>query len=133
MAAILESPGFTPTPVGPSLELVGAASPPPLSAQLGVSPRTLVTGIAALLVAMLIVAAGSVAVGRDTLETPPTVASAAVTEGAVVAVVAPGDTLWSIARSLQPDGDIRPLVDRLVAANGSPVIVPGQELRLPSS
>ena len=42
-----------------------------------------------------------------------------------------GDTLWSIARDLQPTGDVRPLVDRLVEVNGSSVIVPGQELVVP--
>ena len=31
-------------------------------------------------------------------------------------VVEPGDTLWSIARRLQPTGDVRALVDRLAGA-----------------
>ena len=35
----------------------------------------------------------------------------------VVVVGAPGDTYWSIARRLQPTGDVRPLVDRLAAAD----------------
>lgn len=30
-------------------------------------------------------------------------------------LVAPGDTLWSIARRAQPTGDIRPLVDAMAA------------------
>jgi len=34
---------------------------------------------------------------------------------AVIHVVQPGETAWSIARSVQPTGEIRPLVDRLVA------------------
>ncbi len=39
-------------------------------------------------------------------------------------VVAPGDTLWSIARKAQPTGDIRPLVDAMVAARrGRPLEV----------
>ena len=45
--------------------------------------------------------------------------------------VQPGDSLWSIAARLQPAGDVRPLVDLLVAANGgSTVVHPGQELVL---
>lgn len=36
-------------------------------------------------------------------------------------VVAAGDTLWSIARAIQPSGDVRALVDRLVEANGGDV------------
>jgi len=38
----------------------------------------------------------------------------------VVYVVQPGDTLWSIARHVQPEGDIRPLVERLERVNGGP-------------
>lgn len=39
-------------------------------------------------------------------------------------VVGPGDTLWSIARGLQPQGDLRPLVDRLAAGrHGGPLRV----------
>ena len=30
-----------------------------------------------------------------------------------VVVVQPGDTMWTIARTVQPDGDVRPLVDAL--------------------
>ena len=45
-------------------------------------------------------------------------------------VVREGDTLWSIARRLAPDGDPRPLVDELATANGVDAgsIVPGQTL-----
>lgn len=39
-------------------------------------------------------------------------------------LVRPGDTLWSIARTIEPHGDVRPLVDRLVELNG------GAELRV---
>jgi nucleoid-associated protein YgaU len=31
----------------------------------------------------------------------------------VTHLVEPGDTLWQIARRIQPTGDVRPLVDRL--------------------
>jgi nucleoid-associated protein YgaU len=45
-------------------------------------------------------------------------------------VVREGDTLWSIARRLAPDGDPRPIVDELATANGVDAgsIVPGQTL-----
>lgn len=46
--------------------------------------------------------------------------------------VQPGDTFWAIARSLDPDGDPRILVDRLVADNGGPVLVVGEQIRLPT-
>jgi hypothetical protein len=47
-----------------------------------------------------------------------------------VYVVQPGDTVWSIARDLDPTGDPRALVDRIVALNGSAALQPGQRLRL---
>ena len=33
--------------------------------------------------------------------------------GSARIIVQPGDTLWTIARRVQPTGDVRPLVDRL--------------------
>ena len=48
-------------------------------------------------------------------------------------VVQSGDTLWSIATSLDGDGDVRALVDEIQQLNGlnSAVLVPGQTLLLP--
>jgi hypothetical protein len=45
-------------------------------------------------------------------------------------VVQPGDTLWSVARSLQPMGDVRPLVGLLSEHNGGAALVVGQVLEL---
>ncbi|HUQ38693.1 MAG TPA: LysM domain-containing protein [Acidimicrobiales bacterium] len=46
-------------------------------------------------------------------------------------VVQPGDTFWTIARSLQPEGDVRPLVMRLSAGrHGQPLRV-GERVALP--
>lgn len=46
-------------------------------------------------------------------------------------VVQPGDTLWRIARTLQPQGDVRPLVDRLShSLHGAP-LRPGARILLP--
>jgi Tfp pilus assembly protein FimV len=47
-----------------------------------------------------------------------------------VYVVRSGDTLWSIARRLQPEGDVRPLVEALTERGGSPVLAPGQRVDL---
>jgi hypothetical protein len=53
--------------------------------------------------------------------------------GSSVRVVAPGDTLWSIARQAQPSGDVRPLVEALSAArHGRPLQV-GERISLPST
>ena len=46
--------------------------------------------------------------------------------------VQPGDTLWSIARSLQPEGDVRPLVHGLQDVNGGGAgLSVGQVLMVP--
>jgi hypothetical protein len=50
-----------------------------------------------------------------------------------VYVVQPGDTIWTIARDLDPSGDTRATVDRIVALNGSAALEPGQRLRLTDS
>src|SRR5688500_15290730 len=47
-----------------------------------------------------------------------------------VYVVQPGDTIWSIAHDLDPSGDARTTVDRIVALNGGAALEPGQRLRL---
>lgn len=46
-------------------------------------------------------------------------------------VVAPGDTLWSIARQLQPEGDVRPVVDALAASRGGRPLQVGERIALP--
>lgn len=46
-------------------------------------------------------------------------------------VVRPGDTLWTIARGIDPDRDPRPLVDRLVAERGTAVLQVGERIALP--
>ena len=46
-------------------------------------------------------------------------------------VVRPGDTLWSIARALQPSGDVRPLVDALAAQRDGRPLQPGERIALP--
>lgn len=47
--------------------------------------------------------------------------------------VAPGDTLWSIAGTLDLDADRREVVQLLSMANGGTVVVPGQHLQIPES
>lgn len=63
---------------------------------------------------------------------PASPADRLVGPGAVY-VVQPGDTFWAIARRLQPGGDPRPLVARLVAAHGGAALRTGERLSLPVS
>jgi nucleoid-associated protein YgaU len=48
-------------------------------------------------------------------------------------VVQPRDTLWSIASSMDEDGDVRALVDEIQRINGlaAAELLPGQILQLP--
>ena len=46
-------------------------------------------------------------------------------------VVQPADTLWRIARAMQPSGDVRPLVQRLAAERGGTALRAGERLVLP--
>jgi len=48
-----------------------------------------------------------------------------------IVIVKPGDTLWSIARKMQPTGDVRPLVDRIATLNNGHALIAGQALLLP--
>ncbi len=79
--------------------------------------------VAALLLLASAVLAGSAGGGTPT--------SAAGTPPGDVHVVQPGDTLWSIARQLDPSGDVRLTVDHLVELNGSAPLAAGQRLALP--
>ena len=68
---------------------------------------------------------GSSSAGRDAvvLEVEPVSRS--------TYVVAPGDTLWSIARALKPEGDVRPLVDALAAGRQGRPLEVGETIVLP--
>lgn len=46
-------------------------------------------------------------------------------------IVRPGDTLWSIAEAVDPNGDVRPLVDRLAGEARGPTIYPGESIDIP--
>ena len=46
-------------------------------------------------------------------------------------LVQPGDTLWTIGRALQPDGDVRAVVDRLAERHRGAHLQPGEVVRLP--
>ena len=48
-------------------------------------------------------------------------------------LVRPGDSFWSIARSVQSNGDVRPLVADLIKAHGSVSLQIGDRLELPAA
>ena len=51
----------------------------------------------------------------------------------VVVTVAPGESVWSIAKALNSNGDVRDLVDQIIKVNGlaSADVVAGTKIRVP--
>jgi nucleoid-associated protein YgaU len=47
-------------------------------------------------------------------------------------IVSEGESLWGIARELQPTGDVRPLVQRLTLIHGSSGLQPGDSITIPA-
>jgi hypothetical protein len=106
--------------------------------------RVVVLSVAVLAIAGCAVLTGRLASGMTTgsaadspasVDSPVLVADLAAftgrpVPGGAVYVVQPGDTLWKIARELRPDGDPRPLVDRLIDVNGDQPLAVGERLRL---
>jgi hypothetical protein len=45
-------------------------------------------------------------------------------------IVQSGDSLWTVARRLQPQGDLRGLVDRLIERVGSTSVTRGQHINV---
>lgn len=94
---------------------------PEHSAPVAYRRRRLVAGLGLSLVVLLGGLGVASASGSDRgVEHPP-----------LVHVVQPGDTLWSIARSLQPHGDIRRLVHALAEQNGGADLSIGSQIALP--
>lgn len=137
MAAVIHPDHrFRPAPATrPDLRLVVSADAADrrrssLRDELGLSAAAVV----ATAIAFVVVMAGVLALGQGAFTSlapeAPVAAPAPVVAGPgqQTVVVRDGDTLWSIARRLQPTGDVRPLVDQLVAANGSSLVAPGDQL-----
>jgi hypothetical protein len=70
---------------------------------------------------------GAVVIGAEVASADPR-SSQPTLNRPVAVLVQPGDSLWSIARRMQPTGDVRPLVDSMVSSHGSASIVAGETL-----
>jgi LysM repeat protein len=75
---------------------------------------------------------GLVRLGSGSLSTsgPPSLPVQPVAE--IVYVVQPGDTVWGIARSVEPDDDPRRTVDAILAARGNGSLQVGERIVLPN-
>ena len=131
MAAVLQVPQCPPTPVWRPFPPVAMRRP--TAAQF--RRRRVVAGLAVSV--LLGGGAGLGALGGVPLTSPgPAPAADAVAAALPVAasayLVAPGDTLWGIARKLQPAGDVRPLVQQLAAGRQGAPLQAGERLVLPA-
>ncbi|MGQ0520862.1 MAG: LysM peptidoglycan-binding domain-containing protein [Actinomycetota bacterium] len=88
--------------------------------------------VAALGAVVLLGAGAVLAVPGEGPLTSSGTAPALVPVGRATYVVQPGDTLWGIARALQPAGDVRPLVHRLAASRGGAPLQAGERVALPA-
>jgi LysM repeat protein len=85
--------------------------------------RQLVAFAVAILLVIAALVAAKAAMGGSTSALQPIARS--------VYVVQPGDTLWEIARALQPTGDVRPLVGKLADQRGGAPLQVGERIALP--
>jgi hypothetical protein len=90
-------------------------------------------GLLVLLVFLVVIAADAALarIGGGPLTTTDAT-SGQKTVAAQAWVVRPGDTIWSIAESIHPSGDVRPLVDRLSQEVGNAPLYPGEVIQLPA-
>lgn len=89
----------------------------------------LLLAIAAALVLAQLIQAG---IGGGPLTTTGAAAGPGMVQaGATEYVVRSGDTLWSIAASLEPGRDPRPLVDQLARQVGGASLYPGEVIPIP--
>ncbi len=116
-AALIPAPHVIPAPAGGTARTQRSVGPE--------TYRRRRLAVVAVVVGLLL---GLASFGRQADATPTAEAEAA---EAVLVVVQPGDTLWTIARTLAPEGDVRPLVSELTEIAGGASIQPGQLLRVP--
>jgi hypothetical protein len=137
MAAVLvPAPSSRPAPSGrpvgpagrPQLRLIpGGRSPQALAATY--RRRRVVAAL--VLVTVLVVAVQLAQVLAGVAAGWSTPAPAAIDGPTVAIEVESGDTLWSLAREVHPDGDVRPVVAAMVADRGTAAVEVGEQVRVP--
>jgi len=117
------------SPSRPTLRVLeGGRAPDRLARQAVYRRRRLAAAVLLVLTTAVVLLLASAVLARSAGGGTPVPAAGTPSE---VLVVQPGDTLWSIARDLEPDADVRLTVDRLVDLNGGAPLTVGQRLVLP--
>lgn len=115
-------------PARPALRVIEGGRAPGRSAQQLVYRRRRIAAVLLLAAAILAVyVLASAVLGRTAGGGTPVPTAG----DPSVHIVQPGETLWSIAGGLNPDGDVRLTVDQLVGLNGGAPIQVGQQLLVP--
>lgn len=91
----------------------------------------LLAGIGVLGSATRIVLAERAAPAVVELDTPTTLRGQPLVAGGTY-IAQRGDTLWTVARALQPSGDVTEVLRRLIRLNGGSSLAVGQRVLLPS-
>ena len=120
----IATPGRRPAPTaGPRLRVV----PEPATAPAGAPIRRLGRIIGTVVAALVVLVAITHLVLADPV---PSAGTIPVQDAGHV--VAPGETMWSIATEVAPAGEAAAYVERLVEVNGSARVSEGQVLLLPA-
>ena len=119
-------------PQGPPPRHLRLVPPPPQPLRIrrsraGIYWRRRLLVLVAVVLVVIAARAALGALGGGPLAAPETPAARGT---AAAYVVQPGDTYWSIARRLQPSGDVRALVDHLSSVHGAAPLQPGEQLAL---
>lgn len=120
-------------PDRPQFHLIEGGAGRPAPTAMVILRRRLVV-LLLMVTCVVAVAVGAQAALRPLVASPGGGASAAsgVTQSTGGYTVQPGDTLWSVAAAIAPEGaDVRATVDELADLNGGPTLAVGQRLALP--
>src|SRR3954454_3529804 len=128
MAAIAY-PGAERQPQAPIRRHLTLVPPPARRRRPSIYWRRRVLLLVAAVLLVLAARAALGALGGGPLAAPETPAGRGGVPAAAY-VVQPGDAYWTVARRVQPSGDVRALVDHLSAQHGGAPLQPGEQLAL---
>ena len=121
-----ERRGLRARPTGKEGQVTPPVPSPRRRASIEVRRRRTILAMMGLALALLAFPLGGFGGASHTTES----ASAAQIHGSSY-VVRPGDSLWTIAERVDPNGDPRPLVAEMASELGTFTVVPGEQITIP--